>query len=78
MTGTEIKNILINAVSNFETVDNEYVDAKKLLQTNNLILYDIYIIYIDDKFNVYVEENSVLRIVRNAWKPEQYVMNSMI
>lgn len=56
MTGAKIKNILINAVSNFETVDNEYVDAKKLLQTNNLILYDIYIIFIDDKFNVYVED----------------------
>ena len=40
-----------------------------------MCLTPLFIKYFPD---VYVEENGELRIVRNAWKPEQYVMNSMI
>lgn len=40
-----------------------------------MCLTPLFIKYFPD---VYVEENGELRIVRNAWKPEQYVMNSLI
>ena len=40
-----------------------------------MCLTPLFIKYFPD---VYVEENGDLRIVRNAWKPEQYIMNSMI
>lgn len=40
-----------------------------------MCLTPLFIKYFPD---VYVEENDELKIVRNAWKPEQYVMNSMI
>lgn len=40
-----------------------------------MCLTPLFIKYFPD---VYLEENGELRIVRNAWKPEQYVMNSLI
>lgn len=56
------------------------------LSVGDMIIYDrvgaytmcltpLFIKYFPD---VYMEENGELRIVRNAWKPEQYVMNSLI
>lgn len=56
------------------------------LSVGDMIIYDrvgaytmcltpLFIKYFPD---VYVEENGELWIVRNAWKPEQYVMNSLI
>lgn len=40
-----------------------------------MCLTPLFIKYFPD---VYVEENGELRIVRNAWKPEQFVMNSLV
>ena len=56
------------------------------LQIGDQIIYDkvgaytmcltpLFIKYFPD---VYIEENDKLRLVRKAWKPEQYIMNSII
>ncbi len=62
------------------------VENGQALQTGDQIIYDkvgaytmcltpLFIKYFPD---VYVEENDKLNLVRKAWKPEQYIMNSII
>ena len=40
-----------------------------------MCLTPLFIKYFPD---VYIEENDKLKLVRKAWKPEQYIMNSII
>ena len=65
---------LFTAINEYELSIGDKIIYDKV-GAYTMCLTPLFIKYFPD---VYVEENGELRIVRNAWKPEQYVMNSLI
>lgn len=65
---------LFTAINEYELSIGDKIIYDKV-GAYTMCLTPLFIKYFPD---VYVEENGELRIVRNAWKPEQFVMNSLI